>query len=319
MRLKKNRADDQLEAAPTTVDDASVVQVRPRRFSNGWPTIPLRIFLSSIFLFGGYAKLTYPDFFNPNASFGFKSAVDSAKASSPISGLLGPLSDHASVYGHITAFAELAIGAGLLVGLLTRVAALGGMALTTLIVLSVNWPEVRQYTGNGGWFTSVDLAVAAGLSVFLLGGAGPLSLDAAYGLMRTRRRAKEAADEQNSARARSDETSADLEDSRRRLRGDETVQPGYPVPGDYSAPPAYSAPPEYSNQPEHSTQQLPNVDTAPTPSTVGRGSGSASYPSAPPASSPPPAGPPTAPAPSNAPPSDPNSLWNQPRSETDGQ
>ena len=88
-------------------------------------------------------------------------------------------SDHASVFGHVTAFAEIAIGLGLLVGLLTRIAAAGGMVLMAAIVLSAS-------TGAGSRSTP---APAAGsprsiwpwprrLSVYLLGGADPFSLDA---------------------------------------------------------------------------------------------------------------------------------------------
>lgn len=188
--------------------------VNARRFSNNWPTVPLRIFLAALFLFAGYAKLTYPGFLDPNASFGFKSAVQSAKADSPIHGLLTPMINHASFFGHVTAYAELAIGLGLLVGLLTRIAAVGGIVLVGLIVLSVNWNSVKQYTGSSGWFTSVDLAVAAALSVFLLGGAGPLSLDGAISSLRARRRARDEAEPSFSY------AGADLEGSRRRLRGD---------------------------------------------------------------------------------------------------
>ncbi|MCW2523470.1 MAG: DoxX family protein, partial [Frankiales bacterium] len=86
-----------------------------KRFSNNWPTVPLRLFLSAIFLFGSYAKFTYPGFFDPNASFGFRSSVQSARHGTPLGGLMGPLSDHASVFGHVTAVAELLIGLGLLV------------------------------------------------------------------------------------------------------------------------------------------------------------------------------------------------------------
>ena len=60
---------------------------------------------------------------------GFNSSVDSAKHDSDRR-CSGPLTDHASLFGHVTAFAEIAIGLGLLVGLLTRIAALGGMVLT---------------------------------------------------------------------------------------------------------------------------------------------------------------------------------------------
>ena len=189
---------------------------RPRRFANGWAVVPLRLFFAAVFLFGAFAKLTYPGFFDPNASFGFHSAVQSAKdAHAPLSGLMGPMVTHTSTFGHLAAYAELAIGLGLLVGLLTRLAALGGMLLTGMIVLSVNWTSVKEYTGNGGWFTSVDLAAIAALSVFLLGGAGPFSIDAGIGALRRRRRARRDAMEPSF-----NDHAEDLEDSRRRLRGD---------------------------------------------------------------------------------------------------
>lgn len=183
-----------------------------RRRANGWPVLPLRIFLAALFLFAGYAKLAYPHFFDPRSPGGFKSSIDSARSGTPLGGILGPLSDHASVFGHITAFAEIAIGLGLLVGLLTRIAAAGGMVLVGTIVLSVDWAGVKQYTGTSGWFTSVDLAVAAALSVYLLGGADPFSLDALIWKARLRRRDRDDAE----PGFRDNE----LSESRARLQGD---------------------------------------------------------------------------------------------------
>lgn len=174
----------------------------------------MRFFLAAVFLFAGYAKLVYPGFFDPNSPTGLKASVDAAKIGTPIGAALGPLSEHPSLFGHITAFAEIAIGLGLLVGLLTRVAALGGMVLTAMIVLSIDWGGVKQYTGSSGWFTSVDLAIAAGLSVFLLGGAGPLSLDCLIWRARARHNARD--DDEPSFR------DSELEDSRRRLQGEPT-------------------------------------------------------------------------------------------------
>jgi thiosulfate dehydrogenase [quinone] large subunit len=176
----------------------------------------MRVFLAALFLFAGYAKLSYPGFFDPGSPTGLKASIDAVKHGTPIGGALGPLSSHPSLFGHITAYAELAIGLGLLVGLLTRIAALGGMVLTALIVLSINWGGVKQYTGSSGWFTSVDLAVAAALSVFLLGGAGPLSLDWLIARTRARRRARD--DDEPGFRDN------ELEDSRRRLQGEPTTQ-----------------------------------------------------------------------------------------------
>jgi thiosulfate dehydrogenase [quinone] large subunit len=185
------------------------------KFSNGYPVIPLRAFLAVLFLFAGYAKLNYPGFFDPNSLTGLKASVDSAKGT-PLGSALGPLSDHPSLYGHITAFAEIAIGLGLLVGLLARIAALGGMVFTAMIALSVNWNGIKEYTGSSGWFTSVDLAVAAALSVFAIGGAGPLSLDGLIRAMRHRRHARDDAE----PGFRDNE----LDESRARLQGVDTEQ-----------------------------------------------------------------------------------------------
>jgi uncharacterized membrane protein YphA (DoxX/SURF4 family) len=185
---------------------------RSRWRANGWPVLPLRLFLAALFGFAGYAKFSYPRFFDPASPNGFKAAVDAARDNTPLGGLMGPLADHASFFGHLTAIAEIAIGLGLLVGLLTRIAALGGMVLTAMIVLSINWGGVKEYTGSSGWFTSVELAVAAALSVFLLGGPGPLALDNLFIRARERQRARD--DAEPSFRE------SDLEDSRRRLQGE---------------------------------------------------------------------------------------------------
>jgi thiosulfate dehydrogenase [quinone] large subunit len=204
--------------ADTSIDTPDGARTSARRRANGWPVLPLRVFLAAVFLFAGYAKLAYPRFFDPNSIGGFKSAVDAAKTGTPIGGILGPLSEHPGLFGHITAFAEIAIGLGLLVGLLTRLAALGGMVLMASIVLSIDWGGVKEYTGSSGWFTSVDLAVGAALSVYLIGGADPFSLDAVFWRARQRRRARD--DSEPGFRHN------ELAESRARLQGDpRTDQP----------------------------------------------------------------------------------------------
>ncbi|MEO7259864.1 MAG: DoxX family membrane protein [Jatrophihabitantaceae bacterium] len=196
---------------------------RRRILANSWPVLPLRLFLAALFCFAGYAKFSYPGFFDDDSSNGFKSAVDAARdGDTPLGGAMGPLSDHASLFGHLTAYAEIAIGLGLLVGLLTRIAALGGMILTAMIVLSINWSGVKEYTGSSGWFTSVELALIAALSVFLLGGAGPFALDNLFIRARERQRARD--DAEPSFR------DSELDDSRRRLQGDPGAMPGAGAP-----------------------------------------------------------------------------------------
>ncbi|HEV2886918.1 MAG TPA: DoxX family membrane protein [Jatrophihabitans sp.] len=183
-----------------------------RSRANGWPVVPLRLFLAALFGFAGYAKFSYPNFFEPDSPNGFKAAVDGARNDTPLGGLMGPLADHPSFFGHLTAYAEIAIGLGLLVGLLTRLAALGGMVLTTMIVLSINWNGVKEYTGSSGWFTSAEIVLAAALSVFLLGGSGPFALDNLFIRARERQRARD--DAEPSFR------DSELDDSRRRLQGE---------------------------------------------------------------------------------------------------
>ena len=202
------------------MSDATTDSLRRRR-ANGWPVLPMRIFLAGVFLFAGYAKLIYPHFLDPNSTTGFRASVAAAKSGTPIGGLLGPLTDHPSLFGHVTAFAEIAIGLGLLVGLLTRVAAAGGMVLMAMIVLSIDWGGVKEYTGSSGWFTSVDLAVAAALSVFLLGGADPFSLDSLFWRSRLRRHARDDAE----PGFRDNE----LAESRARLQGDRLQGEPYPA------------------------------------------------------------------------------------------
>ena len=196
---------------------------RRRIRANGWPVLPLRLFLAALFCFAGYAKFAYPRFFEPDSPNGFRAAVDASRDGSPIGGALGPLVDHSSLFGHLTAYAEIAIGLGLLVGLLTRLAALGGIVLTLMIVLSINWNGVKEYTGSSGWFTSAELALAAALTVFLLGGAGPLALDNLFIRAKERQRARD--DAEPSFR------DSEIDDSRRRLQGEPGAGYGQPVHG----------------------------------------------------------------------------------------
>jgi len=249
-----------------------------RRFRNSYSVIPLRLFLAGLFMFAGYAKLSYPRYLDPNSVAGFKASIAST-GGSPLYGALRPLRDHPSLFGHITAYAEIAIGLGLLVGLLTRIAALGGMVLTALIALSVNWNSIKEYTGSGGWFTSVDLAVAAALSIFLIGGAGPISLDAGYSVMRRRRRLRHDRDDGEPG-FRDNE----LDESRARLQGWDgqqhtTQMPSMPA-ADASSTAAY---PAYSP---------PGASSAPSPAAMPADAPTGAMPAAPPAGPVNPASPP---------------------------
>ena len=116
-------------------------------------------------------------------------------------------------------------------------------------MLSIDWGGVKEYTGSSGWFTSVDLAVAAALSVFVLGGSDALSLDN----LLWRRRLRHAARDDGEPGFRDNE----LDDSRRRLQG-EHPSSEYPMAADQ---PRTGYPAGYSDAGgEQRTEQLPEVE-----------------------------------------------------------
>jgi thiosulfate dehydrogenase [quinone] large subunit len=201
------------EGAPSAV---AATAVKPPLFRNSWAVVPVRVFLGALFIFAGYAKLTYPGFLDPQNETGFKATLVGVKDGSPIGGMLQPMIDHPVFFGYLTAYSEIAIGLGLVVGLLTRLAALGGITLTTMIALTVNWTSIKQYTGSYGWYTSVDIVAAVALTIFVIGGSGPASGDRLFWWLRARRRAAEPSDGYHQPSA--DEAMA-------RLRG---AEPDYP-------------------------------------------------------------------------------------------
>jgi thiosulfate dehydrogenase [quinone] large subunit len=94
--------------------------------------------------------------------------------------LLGPVADHTFAFGLLIAFAEIAVGIGIALGLLTRVAALGGMVLALSLWLTVSW-------GAEPWYTSADLVYLFAFTPLLLAGAGVWSLDAWLDAVKARR------------------------------------------------------------------------------------------------------------------------------------
>ena len=57
MRSSRNRFADP--------PDSTARPATGRRWANGLPVLPLRLFLAALFCFAGYAKLSYPGFFDP--------------------------------------------------------------------------------------------------------------------------------------------------------------------------------------------------------------------------------------------------------------
>jgi thiosulfate dehydrogenase (quinone) large subunit len=146
----------------------------------GRALLPLRVFLGIVFLYAGVSKIADKRFLEGTSPISIHAQVLAVKRGSPIGGLLGPVVDHSFAFGLLMALAEIAVGLGVLLGLLTRVAALGGMLIALSLWLTVSWQAEP-------WFTSADVVYLFALSPLLLGGAGELSLDRWLARARERR------------------------------------------------------------------------------------------------------------------------------------
>lgn len=69
---------------------------------------------------------------------------------------------HAAAFGWFFAIAELALGIALVLGLLTRIAAIGGMLLMVLILLG------QTHVTKGGWEAWVTAGLTAKFALLLL-------------------------------------------------------------------------------------------------------------------------------------------------------
>jgi Rieske Fe-S protein len=138
----------------------------------GWVLLPLRAFLGATFVFAGLQKLADPNYLDAHAPSGVRQQLLATARTSPIGGVLTFFAGHATVIGLVIAFAELAIGLGALLGLWTRVAALGGVLVSLGFLLSVSWHTHPYYLGSDivFMFAWIPLAVA--------GSGGVLSFDA---------------------------------------------------------------------------------------------------------------------------------------------
>jgi thiosulfate dehydrogenase (quinone) large subunit len=132
----------------------------------GWVLMPLRLFLGVTFFYAGLQKLANPQFFKAASPISIHAQLVGASHSSPIHALITHLVPMASPVGAVIAVGEVAIGLGMLVGLLMRVAAVAGMALSFGLFLTVSFHSSPYFTGSDIVFffawTPVALAGAAG-------------------------------------------------------------------------------------------------------------------------------------------------------------
>ena len=149
-----------------------------RDAASRYALLPLRVFLGVTFIYAGLDKLTDSAFMKDGGAGSIGDTMRSVRDSSAIPALVDLALKNPVGFGYAIAFGELAVGIGVLVGLLTRLAALGGALISLSLWLTVSWSAEPYYYGN-------DLPYLMAWLPFVLAGAPVLSLDA---VLRKRRR-----------------------------------------------------------------------------------------------------------------------------------
>ena len=140
--------------------------------------LPLRIFLGVTFIYAGLDKLTDSAFMKDSGSGSIGDMMRSVRDSSAIPALVDLSLKNPVGFGYAIALGELAVGIGTLLGILARLAALGGALISLSLWLTVSWASDPYYYGN-------DLAYLRAWLPLVLAGASVFSVDAA---LRARRR-----------------------------------------------------------------------------------------------------------------------------------
>ena len=128
--------------------------------------LPLRVFLGVTFVYAGIDKLIHPSFLQATGPGSIGAQLDAFVKVSPIGPLVHLFGQPFPVaIGLLIAVAEIAVGLGALSGLLFRLSAAGGFALSILFWLTASWATKPYYYGP-------DLPYALGWLTLAL--AGPL-------------------------------------------------------------------------------------------------------------------------------------------------
>ena len=137
----------------------------------GWALVPLRAFLGITFIFASLQKLANPGFFTASNPASIQAQLIASEHFSPIGALNKHLVGVAVPVGIAIALGELAIGIGCLLGFWTRIAALGGLALSFMLFLTVSF-HAHPY------FTGADIVFVFAWTPFVIAGSGGVwSLD----------------------------------------------------------------------------------------------------------------------------------------------
>ncbi len=138
--------------------------------SAGWALLPLRAFLGVTFVYAGLSKLFDQNYLDNASPLGVHAQMVAAAVTSPIGSLVSFSAHYSTVTGLAIAFGEAAVGLGVLLGLFTRLAALGGSVLALSFFLTVSWTTRPYYYGAdiGFAFAWTPLLIAGDAGVYSL-------------------------------------------------------------------------------------------------------------------------------------------------------
>ncbi|MFG2759203.1 DoxX family membrane protein [Streptomyces wuyuanensis] len=143
--------------------------------------LPLRLFLGVTFIYAGLDKLFDSAFLSATGTGSIGELMSTVRNSSAVPALVDVALKSPEGFGYAMALGELAVGIGTLLGLLARLAALGGVLISLSLWLTVSWQTEPYYYGN-------DLAYMMAWLPLVLAGASVFSLDAAIAERRRRSR-----------------------------------------------------------------------------------------------------------------------------------
>ncbi|MFH8989019.1 DoxX family protein [Streptomyces sp. NPDC017940] len=133
--------------------------------------LPLRIFLGVTFIYAGLDKITDSAFMKANGTGSLGETMRGVRDLAAFPELVDLALKSPVGFGYAIALGELAVGIGILIGLLARVAALGGALISLSLWLTMSWHEEPYYYGN-------DLPYLMAWLPLVLAGAPYLSVDA---------------------------------------------------------------------------------------------------------------------------------------------
>ncbi|MFT9477767.1 DoxX family protein [Streptomyces sp. 11-1-2] len=141
--------------------------------------LPLRIFLGVTFVYAGIDKLTDSAFLSDSGTGSIGELMRQVRDTSALPWMVDQALKDPTAFGYVMAYGELAVGLGILVGLLSRLAAFGGALISLSLWLTVSWQSDPYYYGN-------DLAYLMAWLPLVLAGAPYLSLDVVISKRRRR-------------------------------------------------------------------------------------------------------------------------------------